>query len=282
MIVIRTIAELQKHLDDERSQARTIGMMGTTGSLHDGHLSLVRQAKAENDVAVMFWTGNTHVDWAAGSRPSYTPDMEKDLAQAKDNGLDVYFVLSGKDLFPEPAETFISLPSFANAAGGLEDPKHLMVVATMVTTFLNITGPCRAYFGEKDWQQLAMLQKLAKDLHLPSQVRGCPTMRESDGVAISSRNQKLTPESRAAAPIVYQALLAAAEAAAQGEQNAGELVALFTKLVEQTASVGYARILDAATLAPLETIDRPARMLVSITFGDIRLVDNIGLFPPDA
>lgn len=282
MIVIHSIAELKAHLDRERAQGRTIGMMGTTGSLHDGHLSLVRQAKAENDVTVMFWTGNTHVEWAAGSRPSYAPDMEQDLARTEANGLDIYFVLSGKDLFPEPSSTFISLPSFAEGAGGLEDPKHLMVVATMVTTFLNITGPCRAYFGEKDWQQLAMLQKLAKDLYLPSEVRGCATMRESDGVAISSRNQKLPPEHRAAAPMVYQALQATAEAAAQGQIDADALAALFAQNITAPGSVHYARIVDASTLAPVEKVDRLARMLVSVSFGDIRLVDNIGLTPPAA
>lgn len=282
MIVIHTIAELQAHLDRERAAGRTIGMMGTTGSLHDGHLSLVRQAKAENDVTVMFWTGNTHVDWAAGSRPAYTPDMAQDHARAEANGLDIYFVLSGQDLFPEPSSTFISLPSVAEGAGGLEDPKHLMVVATMVTTFLNITGPCRAYFGDKDWQQLAMLQKLARDLHLPSEVRGCPTMRESDGVAISSRNQKLTPEHRAAAPMVYRALQATAEAVAQGQDDAEALAALFADNIEAPGSVHYARIVDAATLAAIAKVDRPARMLVSVSFGDIRLIDNIGLSPPSA
>jgi pantoate--beta-alanine ligase len=282
MIVIHTIAELQGHLDFERAQGRTVGMMGTTGSLHDGHLSLVRHAKAENDIAVMFWTGDTQVDWAAASRPAYAPDMEKDLVLAEANGLDIFFVLSGKDLFPEPSSTFIALPSYAEAAGGLEDPNHLMVVATMVTTFLNIAGPCRAYFGEKDWQQLAMLQKLATDLRLPSEVRGCPTLREHDGVAISSRNQKLSPDLRAVAPIVYRALQATAQAAFDGEPDAGELIAIFTRQVELVASVHYARIVEAPTLAALERVDRPARMLVSVAFGDVRLVDNIELIPHQA
>ena len=220
MIVLHTVSEVREHLNDQRAAGRTVGMVGTTGSLHEGHLSLVRRAKAENDVAVMFWSGGLDLEWAKGSSPSYSPDMERDLALVEANGLDVFFSLNRADLYAEPSSTFISLPSFAEAPGRLEDPEHLKIVATMVTTFCNIAGPCRTYFGEKDWQQLAMLQKMVQDLYLPYEVVACPTVRESDGVATSSRNQKLTPEDRLAAPILYQGLQAAADAVAAGVLDA--------------------------------------------------------------
>jgi pantoate--beta-alanine ligase len=277
MIVVHTVAEVRQHLDEQRVGGRTVGMVGTTGSLHEGHLSLVRQAKADNDVAVMFWSGGLELEWAKGSSPSYTPDMERDLDLVQANGLDVFFVLNRADLFAEPSSTFISLPSFAEAPGRLEDPDHLRIVATMVTTFCNITGPCRAYFGEKDWQQLAMLQKMVKDLYLPHEIVACPTVREPDGVATSSRNQKLTPEARAAAPAIYEGLRSAADAVASGEVDADKVIAIVTSTIEPVAPIDYVKVLDARSLTPLTEIAGDVRILVSATFGDVRLVDNIGV-----
>jgi pantoate--beta-alanine ligase len=275
VIVVNTVSEVRQHLNRARAAGHTVGMVGTTGSLHEGHLSLVRRAKADNDVAAMFWSGTLRFDWAAASAPSYSPDMERDMALSEANGLDVFFVLDGEDLYAEPPGTSISLPSFAEAAGRLEDPVHLRTVATMVTTFCNIAGPCRTYFGEKDWQQLAMLQKMARDLYLPYEIVACPTIRERDGVAISSRNQKLTPEHRAAAPVIYQGLLASAEAVASGERDPDAVADVFAAVVGSTASINYVKIVDPVTLAPLKEIADDARILVSASFGDVRLVDNI-------
>jgi pantoate--beta-alanine ligase len=280
MIVLRSVAEVREHLNDQRAAGRTVGMVGTTGSLHEGHLSLVRRAKVENDVAVMFWSGGLDLEWAKGSSPTYSPDMERDLALVEANGLDVFFSLNRADLYAEPSSTFISLPSFAEAPGRLEDPEHLKIVATMVTTFCNIAGPCRSYFGEKDWQQLAMLQKMVQDLYLPYEIVACPTVRESDGLATSSRNQKLTPEDRLAAPILYRGLQAAADAVAAGVLDADKVAAIFTAAVERTAPVDYVKVVDARTLVPLKKISGDGRILVSASFGDIRLVDNIGVRAP--
>ena len=280
MITLHTVAEVRQHLDDQRAAGRTVGMVGTTGSLHEGHLSLVRRAKADNDVAVMFWSGGLELEWARGSSPSYSPDMERDLALVEANGLDVFFVLNRADLFAEPSSTFISLPSFAEAPGRLEDPDHLRIVATMVATFCNITGPCRSYFGEKDWQQLAMLQKMMKDLYLPHEIVACPTVRESDGVATSSRNQKLTPDARAAAPVIYQALRSGADAVASGETDADKVAAIVTSTIEPVAPVDYVKVVDAPSLTPLTEIAGDVRILVSASFGDVRLVDNIGVSAP--
>jgi pantoate--beta-alanine ligase len=277
VIVVNSVAEARDHLGRARAAGRTVGMVGTTGSLHEGHLSLVRRAKADNDVAVMFWSGTLQFEWAAASAPSYRPDMDRDMALSEANGLDVFFVLDGEDLYPEPPGTSISLPSFAEAAGRLEDPEHLRTVATMVTTFCNIAGPCRTYFGEKDWQQLVMLQKMARDLYLPYEILACPTVREPDGVATSSRNQKLSPEHRAAAPVIYQGLLASADAVASGERDPERVAAVFAAVIGSTASVNYVKVVDPSTLAPVAEIAGDARILVSASFGDVRLVDNIGV-----
>jgi pantoate--beta-alanine ligase len=279
MIVLHAVSDVREHLNDQRASGRTIGMVGTSGSLHEGHLSLVRRAKADNDVAVMFWSGGLDLEWAKGSSPSYSPDMERDLALVEASGLDVFFSLNRADLYTEPSSTFISLPSFAEAPGRLEDPEHLKIVATMVTTFCSIAGPCRSYFGEKDWQQLAMLQKMVQDLHLPYEIIACPTVRESDGVAISSRNQKLTREERLAAPILYRGLQIAADAVAAGVLDAEKVAVVFTDAVKRSASVDYVKVVDARTLMPVREITGNSRVLVSASFGNVRLVDNIGVRP---
>jgi pantoate--beta-alanine ligase len=279
VIVLDTASAVIAHLDRERSNGRTVGMIGTTGSLHEGHLSLVRAAKAQNDVAVMFWAGALSLEWAPGSSPSYTPDMQRDLDLAAGEGLDVCFVLNRADLYVEPSATSIVLPAF-DAGGELEDPAHLRTVATMVATFCNITGPCRTYFGEKDWQQLVMLQKMARDLYLRAEVVGCPVVREADGLARSSRNQKLSAQSRAQAPALFQGLQAAAAAVADGERVVEKVVAIFTDVVAPVADIDYVKVVEPHTLAPLERLDGPARVIVSASFGGVRLVDNVGVTPP--
>lgn len=279
MIILHTVEETRRYFDEQRAAGKTVGMCGTSGKMHAGHASLVAAAKDQNDVSVLVWTGGMSLSWATSSSPSYDVDMQQDLDLVAAHGLDVCYVPIVSDLYPQPSDTWITLESFAEAPGRLEDPLHLRVVATMVSTFLNILGPCRAYFGEKDWQQLAMMKKMVKDLHMPVEMLGCPIIRDADGVATSSRNHKLTPEHRAAAPVIYRALQATAEAAASGERNSAKLTAVFTDLVEPVAPVDYVKVLDSLSLAPLEEVDRPARMLVSVQFGDIRLVDNIGLDP---
>jgi pantoate--beta-alanine ligase len=160
---------------------------------------------------------------------------------------------------------------------GLEDPAHLDLIAMVMCKLWNMFGPCRSYFGEKDWQQLAMYRRLADDLCWPVEVVGCPTIREGDGLAISSRNSQLTPEQREAAPVLYRALLSASEAANDGERSPDALIRQFTRTVGDTATVQYFTAVEADTMARLDALHGRVRLLASIGLGSVRLVDNLGL-----
>src|SRR5439155_11339871 len=174
-------------------------------------------------------------------------------------------------LFPRPPLTQVRLPHLSTGVAGLEDPAHLDLIAMVIAKLWNIFGPCRSYFGEKDWQQLTMFQRLAEDLCSPVEVVACPTIRHHDGLAMSSRNAQLSPTERAAAPALYHGLSAARAAIVDGERDAVALSSHFTDTV-RTAAVEYFTAVDAATMTPLEKLEGDARLLGSIRLGSVRLV----------
>ena len=180
-------------------------------------------------------------------------------------------------LFPRAPATTVTLPSFSKGFGQLEDPAHLDLIALAMCKLWNMFGPCRNYFGEKDWQQLVMFVRLAEDLEYPVEVLGCPTVRDDDGVAVSSRNSQLTPEQRAIAPVLYQALRASRDAALAGTTTAAKVEQVFTDAVDGAAAVQYFAVVDGPTMTPLEELSGSVRLLASIVLGDTRIVDNIGV-----
>ncbi len=279
MELYRTVSELRAVLDPQRNAGKQIGMVGTSGGMHAGHQSLIRRSAEENDVTAMYW-GGAPADlsaWHAGSTFAYERDAGHDWPLAEEAGCDILFAPPGEVLFPRAPATTVTLPSFSTGFAQLEDPAHLDLIALAMCKLWNMFGPCRNYFGEKDWQQLVMFVRLAEDLEFPVEVVGAPTIREDDGVAVSSRNSQLTPEQRAVAPVLFRALCAARDAALVSATSAKEIEHVFTDTVGDAATIEYFAVVDGPTMTPLEELSGEVRLLASIAFGDTRLLDNIGV-----
>jgi pantoate--beta-alanine ligase len=281
MIVVETVAEVRAHLDAERARGKLIGMVGTSGALHGGHLSLVERAKSENGYVVMFWSGTLQLDWANDSALVYDRSFERDSALAESAGVDLFYVPQRDDLYARRPTTFLTLDDLTQFATEAGSPELFGFLATMVLTYLNVASPCTTYFGEKDWHQLVIFQRAAEDLLMRSAVIGCPTVREPDGLALSSRNVKLSPAERKIAPILYRALQEAGRRIEAGERDPAAIIELVTKLVAPNAPVDYVVTLEADTLQPLKVLRGNVRVLLSAGFERTHLIDNIGATSPE-
>jgi pantoate--beta-alanine ligase len=248
------------------------------GALHDGHASLVRRARDERDLLVVSVFVNPlqfgdHKDLAA-----YELDEERDLETLRGLGADVVFVPSVEEMYPagEP-ETTVDPGPLGERLEGASRPGHFRGVATVVAKLFHAVGPCTAYFGQKDAQQLEVVRRMVRDLSFPVEVVACPTVREADGLAMSSRNARLTPEQREAAGCLFLALSEAAELARAGERDAARLVAAMAREIgaTQAARLDYAAVVDESTFEEVREIARPARALVAARFGEVRLIDNL-------
>lgn len=277
MEIVRTAGEIRARLDRERAEGRSIGMVGTSGAMHDGHLSLVRRAAAENDVSMLFWGGApADLEFTTAS-VAYERDPRRDFPLAEAAGTQLLFAPTARELYPAKPMTKVTVPAMSADVAHMEDPAHLDLVGYTMCKLWNIVGPCRNYFGEKDWQQLVVFQRIAKDLLFPVEVIGSPTIRDSDGLALSSRNAHLTPEERAQAPRLYQALSAVKTAAQAGETSASRLERLFREALQGVGEVTYFTPVDALTMAPLDQLARNTRIIASLKLGNVRLMDNIGI-----
>jgi pantoate--beta-alanine ligase len=277
--LIRTVADLRARLDPERAAGKQVGMVGTSGGMHQGHQSLVRRSVEDNDITAMYWGGAPAdlTSWHAGSTFAYERDSGHDWPLAEEAGCDILFAPPADVLFPRAPATTVTLPSFSKNFPQLEDPAHLDLIALAMCKLWNMFGPCRNYFGEKDWQQLVMFVRLAEDLEFPVDVRGCPTVRDDDGVAVSSRNAQLTPAQRAVAPILHRALCVTRDAALTGTTTASKVEEVFTDAIDGAAPIQYFAVVDGPTMTPLDAPAGSVRLLASIVLGDVRLVDNIGV-----
>ena len=210
----------RKALDAERAAGRTIGLVPTMGALHAGHTSLMRKAAAECDVVVATLFVNRLQFGPAEDLATYPRDFDGDMAQAALAGVAYLFAPTETEMFPEAPITAVTVAGLSDVLEGAARPGHFAGVATIVAKLLALAGPCRAYFGEKDYQQLAIIRRLVADLSLPADIVGCPIVRAGDGLALSSRNAYLTPDQRSVAPALYQALLAGRAAAAPAAPTA--------------------------------------------------------------
>lgn len=278
-----TVARLRAVLDYERAGGRRVGVVPTMGYLHEGHGSLIEAAAAADDVVVTTIFVNP-LQFAAGEDlAAYPRDLPRDSALAKRCGADVLFTPPVLEMYPEPVQTTVSVDGpVTERMEGASRPTHFAGVATVVAKLFSIAGPCRAYFGEKDWQQVTMVRRMARDLSMPVEVVGCPTIREHDGLALSSRNVYLTPAERAAAPVLYRALRAGAQAVRAGEGPASVVAGGMRCQIEAEplAQLDYAEVADAVTLAPVDELRGELRLLVAARFGRARLIDNIGVTAP--
>ena len=281
MDLYRTAEELRELLDGERARGRHVGMVGTSGGMHEGHLSLIRRAAADNDVTALYWGGGpASLPWQS-STIAYTRDAEHDFPLAQAAGCDILFAPPSQEMFPREPMTSVSLPAMSTGLPQLEDTAHLDLIALAMCKLWNMFGACRVYFGEKDWQQLVMFQRLAEDLAYPVEVIGCPTVREGDGVAVSSRNAQLSPEQRAVAPVLYRALGASRDAAVAGARTTAQLEKVFREVFDDRDCIRYFAAVAADTMAPLEELRGAVRLLASIELGPVRLLDNVGIEIPE-
>lgn len=257
-----------------------VGVVPTMGYLHAGHLALVARARAENDhvIATIFVNPTQfgpHEDFAA-----YPRDMAGDLAQLAEAGCDVVFTPPTDEIYPPGYQTYVTVEAVSQPLEGSHRPGHFRGVATVVAKLFNIAQPTRAYFGQKDAQQVRVIQTMARELNFDLEVVVCPTVREADGLALSSRNSYLTPAQRQAAPVLYRALTAAGDAWLQGERDPQRLRTLMSTVLaaEPLAQVEYASAADAITLGELDAPpDGPVLLSLAVRFGRTRLIDNLVL-----
>jgi len=278
--VLSAIDEMRSLLDGERAAGATVGLVPTMGYLHEGHASLMVRSVAERDVTLVTIFVNPLQFGANEDLATYPRDLDRDLAMCSDAGVDVVLHPTVEEMYPfgTPTLTTVTVDELSAPMEGASRPMHFAGVATVVAKLFNIAGPCNAYFGEKDWQQLAVIRRMVADLSFPVEVVGCPTVREPDGLAMSSRNAYLTAEERAAAPVLHWALVAGAAAVAAGERDPARVRTLMADLIaaEPLASLDYAEIADAATLRPVDPISGELRLLAATRFGRARLIDNEG------
>jgi pantoate--beta-alanine ligase len=276
---VATIAELRAVLDGERAAGRRVGFVPTMGFLHEGHASLMRAARAATDVVVASIFVHPLQFGAGEDLDAYPRDLDRDTALAAAAGVDLLFTPAVEEMYPRPVLTTVAVAQLSEGLEGASRPTHFAGVATVVAKLLSIVGPCRAYFGAKDFQQIAVVRRMAEDLSLPVEVVACPTRREPDGLAMSSRNVYLTPEERAAAPVVYTALRSGAAAIAAGERDPAAVRELMAQIIEAEplTQLDYAEVVDADSFTVPEPLTGNLRLLAAVRLGRARLIDNVGV-----
>ena len=276
MKVIQTVADFRAA---QSEYPRPLGLVPTMGYLHEGHLSLVRRCREDNATAVASIFVNPTQFGPSEDLSTYPRDMEGDLAKLKAEGVDLVFAPEAPEVYPDGFETTIDVGSIAQRLEGEHRPGHFRGVATVVCKLLTIIRPDNVYFGQKDAQQCLVIRRLNADLDLGAEVGVMPTVRDPDGLALSSRNAHLSEEDRKAALSLYRALTLAESQYDDGVRDANtmrrEMLALLQ--AEPSASVEYVSVADAETLVELDSIDRPALVSMAVRIGKVRLIDNITL-----
>ena len=268
-----TLAELRR--------SGTIGLVPTMGYLHDGHMSLVQHALQENDHTVASIFVNPTQFGNADDLSNYPRALENDLTLLRDAGVAAVFTPTPEIMYHNDAQTIVETTELANRLMGALRPRHFRGVATVVTKLFNLFQPDRAYFGEKDFQQLAVIRAMVRDLDIPVSVRGIPTVRHQDGLAMSSRNARLSPDARAAAPILHQACLAAQDRMAD-RPSAQNLSQFIHNIIasEPMADIQSVDIRDAVTLEPIDgQITQSAVILLAVAFDPVLLIDQFVISP---
>ena len=273
MRVVHTRAALREAL---ATSPRPIGLVTTMGWLHDGHRALMARARAENGTVVATIFVNPRQFNVATDYTKYPRNEARDLAICEGEGVDLVFAPEVDEIYPPGFDTTVSVGAVAQPLEGAARPGHFDGVATVVAILFDLVGADRAYFGQKDAQQVMVIAQMARDLAIGTRVVTCPTVREPDGLALSSRNVHLSSAERAAAPVLRRALLAAHGAWHGGERSGDALRGRMRDLLaeEPLADVEYVSVADAATLQELEVVDRPALASLAVRFGTTRLIDN--------
>jgi pantoate--beta-alanine ligase len=272
MKVVRTIADLRAELADA---PRPVGLVPTMGFFHDGHLSLMRAARAANETVVVSLFVNPAQFGPTEDLEAYPRDEQGDLELAEASGVDIVFAPSVQEVYPDGFDTTVEVGGLTEPLDGAARPGHFKGVTTIVTKLLNMVGPDAAYFGQKDAQQALVIQKLVHDLDMPVRIEVCPTIRESDGLAMSSRNAYLTDEERIRATALSRALRAAEQTVARGDLDADAVIAAARRELDEAGiEPEYLELRSATDLTPAERVNGSTLLAVAARVGRARLIDN--------
>ena len=280
--VIEGIGELRDWLRRDRARGVRVGLVPTMGALHAGHRSLIERARRDDGVVVVSVFVNPLQFGPGEDFERYPRTLDRDVEACAAAGADVVFAPSAAEMFPAPAATAVSVAGLCEPLEGAARPGHMEGVATVVAKLFGIVGECSAYFGEKDFQQLAVIRRMVADLSIDVRVVGCPTVRDPDGLALSSRNAYLSPAERAQAPALHRALKAGAALVAAGETDPAAVEAAMASVIAACplAEIDYAAAVDPNTLAADGPLSGEVRLVLAARFGRARLIDNIGCRVP--
>lgn len=278
MQIVETNTALKEVVRKARGVGQTIGFVPTMGYLHEGHLSLMRRARLDNDLVVASIFVNPTQFGPNEDLEAYPRDAQRDIDLMKAEKVDLAFFPGVEELYPPGYTTFVEVEGpMTRVLCGTSRPIHFRGVATIVAKLFNLVCPNRAYFGQKDAQQVAVIRQMVRDLDFDLEVVVCSTVREADGLAMSSRNAYLTPEQRADAVVISQSLTEAQEQIGRGERNAATIIEMMTERINSKpdAAIDYIAVVDAQTLGRVDTLQDEIIIAVAVQFGKSRLIDNI-------
>lgn len=277
---VETIDEVRKLVTSWRKEGLTVGLVPTMGYFHEGHQTLMREAKKENDRVVVTLFVNPTQFGPKEDFSRYPRDAARDREMAEAAGADVIFAPTVEEMYPEGFQTWVDLGELTQGLCGTSRPGHFRGVATVVTKLFMIVGPDRAYFGEKDAQQLRVIRRMVRDLNMPLIIRPVPIVREADGLAMSSRNVYLSLEERQAALVLSKSLFLAKELMQAGQRDVGIIRGKMLALIrgQSLAVIDYLEFVDDETLKAVECIERPVLIALAVKIGKTRLIDNMVIF----
>jgi pantoate--beta-alanine ligase len=281
MKVTRTIPETRAAVAEARSAGRRIGFVPTMGALHRGHLSLIEAARRDGTYTVVSIFVNPTQFGPSEDYHKYPRDEEGDLRICEQAGVDLVFIPTVEEMYRPDAVTKVHVAKLTDTLCGVSRPGHFDGVATICCKLFNIVQPDVAYFGRKDAQQLAVVRRMVRDLDIPVEIVGCPTVREESGLAVSTRNLYLTEAERRQAACLYRALCHARDRIQSGERTASKIVDSMRRIIEEAgpARIDYIRMVDPETMQPVERISGPVLVALAVHIGQARLIDNITVDP---
>lgn len=277
MEVVSTVAEVRARVKAWKKEGCSVGLVPTMGYLHEGHGSLITKAREQNDKVVVSIFVNPMQFGPTEDLESYPRDLEKDSAFCESLGADLIFHPEPEEMYHKGFSSYVDMSVLTEELCGLSRPVHFRGVCTVVSKLFHIVTPDRAYFGEKDAQQLAVIRHMVDDLNMDIEIVGCPIVREADGLAKSSRNTYLSKEERTAALVLHRSLEKAQEMIDAGEKSAKVIIGEMTKMIEAEplAKIDYIKMVDALTMQQIPAIDRPMLLAMAVYIGKTRLIDNL-------
>jgi len=279
MRIIQEIERMQKISKRARQQKKSIGFVPTMGALHAGHLSLIRRARRENDLCVVSIFVNPLQFGPKEDYKRYPRTIRRDVLLCRREGVDIIFTPRAKRMYSDDCKTSVGVRDLSTSLCGRRRPGHFKGVATIVAKLFNIVAADTAYFGQKDAQQALVIKRMVEDLNIPVKIRVMPTIREADGLAISSRNSYLTAQERLDAAVLYQSMRAAKKAVRAGERDTKKIIRQIKKMIlkKKSARIDYVSLVDSRTLKALNKVSGDTMAALAVWIGKTRLIDNIFL-----